>query len=149
MASGERPNAVRRLGNQLRSQAGRWTVFFQSSSKFRRVLRKCPVSVEPLHAGQCWGYAYRKIRGSAALSNHASGTAIDLNAPAHPLGEKGTFTAKQVTAIRRILTFCDGVVRWGGDFHGRKDEMHFEIVQSADDVALIAKKIEVARRHGH
>ena len=107
-------------------------------------------TVEPLHAKQCWGYAYRKIRGSSTtLSNHASGTAIDLNAPAHPLGAKGTFTPKQVAAIRRILAFCDGTVRWGGDFHTRKDEMHFEIVQHTSDVALIAKKIEAARHHDH
>jgi hypothetical protein len=99
-------------------------------------------TVEPLHAGQCWGYAYRKIRGSStALSNHASGTAIDLNAPAHPLGAHGTFSPAEVAAIRRILAFCDHAVRWGGDYHGRKDEMHFEIVGSASDVALVAKKI--------
>jgi hypothetical protein len=102
-------------------------------------------TVEPLHAGQCWGYAYRKIRGATGLSNHASGTAIDLNAPAHPLGAKGTFTRKQIVAIRRILDFCDETVRWGGDYRERKDEMHFEIVRPAEDVALIAKKIEAAR----
>lgn len=41
--------------------------------------------VEPLVAGTCWGYAERKIRGGSALSNHASGTAIDLNAPSSEL----------------------------------------------------------------
>jgi hypothetical protein len=105
-------------------------------------------TVEPLHAHQCWGYAYRKIRGSSSvLSNHASGTAIDLNAPAHPLGARGTLTREKVAAIRRILAFCDGTVRWGGDYRHRKDEMHFEIVRPAADVAVIAKKIEHARHH--
>ncbi|GIF25468.1 hypothetical protein BJ973_003745 [Actinoplanes tereljensis] len=103
-------------------------------------------SVEALHADQCWGYNYRKVRGSeSTLSNHASGTAIDLNAPAHPLGKAGTFNAKQVAAIRKILDFCDGAVRWGGDYRTRKDEMHFELIKDASDVALIAKKIHVAR----
>ena len=101
--------------------------------------------VEALHAGWCWGYAYRKIEGSTALSNHASGTAIDLNAPNHPMGRKGTFSAAKVTAIRKILSFCEGVVRWGGDYASRKDEMHFEIVKSAAEVTRIAKKIRAAQ----
>lgn len=74
-----------------------------------------------------WGYAERPIRGGSELSNHASGTAIDLNAPRHPLGVEGTFSAEQVTRIREILAVTGGVVRWGGDYTGRKDEMHFEI----------------------
>src|SRR5699024_11367681 len=73
-----------------------------------------------------WGYAERKIRGGASLSNHASGTAIDLNAPRHYLGARGTFTKKQVRAIRKILSDVGGVIRWGGDYRNRKDEMHFE-----------------------
>jgi D-alanyl-D-alanine carboxypeptidase len=77
----------------------------------------------------CWGYAERMIRGSTTtLSNHASGTALDLRARTHPLGRSGTYTAVQVAAIRRILADCRGAVRWGGDYHGRKDEMHVEVV---------------------
>jgi len=98
-------------------------------------------TVEPLHAGWCWGYFYKHIEGSTSLSNHASGTAIDLNAPNHPMGAHGTFTAAKVTAIRKILAYCEGVVRWGGDYSGRKDEMHFEIVKGAAEVTRIAKKI--------
>jgi peptidoglycan hydrolase-like protein with peptidoglycan-binding domain len=98
--------------------------------------------VEPLHAGWCWGYNYRKIEGSSSLSNHASGTAIDFNAPNHPMGARVTFSTAKVTAIRKILAYCDGVVRWGGDYSGRKDEMHFEIVKNAAAVAKLAKKIK-------
>jgi murein L,D-transpeptidase YcbB/YkuD len=101
-------------------------------------------TVEPLHAGWCWGYHYKKIEGSRVLSNHASGTAIDLNAPKHPMGRANTFTSAQRAAIRRILDFCEGVVRWGGDYTGRKDDMHFEIVKGARDVARIANKIRNA-----
>ncbi|MGL5830446.1 MAG: M15 family metallopeptidase, partial [Angustibacter sp.] len=51
-----------------------------------------------------WSYAERPIRGSATtLSNHASGTAIDINATQHPLGVRGTWTADQIAAVRRIL----------------------------------------------
>ncbi len=90
--------------------------------------------VGKLHAGTCWGYAHRNIRGSEQLSNHATGTAIDLNADRHPLGTDPhhTFTNAQIAAIHMILAKCtiDGVpvVRWGGDYHGRKDPMHFELL---------------------
>lgn len=84
-------------------------------------------TVEALYSPGCWGHNYREISGSTSLSNHASGTAIDCNAPDHPLGAAGTFSAAQVSAIRTILSRCNGVVRWGGDYSSRKDEMHFEI----------------------
>jgi len=98
--------------------------------------------VEPLRAGTCWGYAYRPISGSNRLSNHASGTAIDCNAPQHPLGARGTFTRAQVAAIRRILAEVGHVVRWGGDYTGRADEMHFEINASPAAVQRIADQIK-------
>lgn len=97
--------------------------------------------VEKLVNPGCWGYFNRPIRGSTVTSNHASGTAIDLNAPKHPLGAQGTFNGKQKTEIRKILDFCAGVVRWGGDYSGRKDEMHFEIVGNSAQVSALAKKI--------
>lgn len=77
-----------------------------------------------------WGYAERPIRGGAELSNHASGTAVDLNAPKHPIGSVGTFTPGQVARILEIISVTGGVVRWGGQYSGRKDEMHFEINDS-------------------
>jgi hypothetical protein len=75
-----------------------------------------------------WGFAYRYVRGySATLSNHASGTAMDLNATSHPLGKTGTFKPWQVVKIRARLLIYRGCLRWGGDYLGRKDEMHTEI----------------------
>jgi len=72
--------------------------------------------VEPIDEGQVdeWGYAYRNVRGSDSdLSNHSSGTAIDLNATKHPLGKSGTFTKKQEKIIREL---CEKYgLRWGGD----------------------------------
>ncbi len=95
-------------------------------------------TVEALYSPGCWGHNYREISGSTSLSNHASGTAIDCNAPDHPLGAAGTFSAAQVSAIRTILTRCNGVVRWGGDYSSRKDEMHFEINVAPGDSRLPA-----------
>lgn len=94
--------------------------------------------VEPLVDGWNWGYAYRVISGSTTVSNHGSGTAIDCNAPRHPLGASGTFSSTQVSRIRSILTYCNGVVRWGGDYSTRKDEMHFEINVRPGDPKLAA-----------
>lgn len=86
-----------------------------------------------------WGYAYREIRGGGAYSNHASATAEDLNAPKHPLGAVNTFGRIQRFKIRRMLKRrYKGVVRWGGDFNGRKDEMHFEIVGTHAEVRAVA-----------
>jgi len=97
--------------------------------------------VEALHAGWCWGYSYRDVRGSTDLSNHSGGYALDFNAPNHPLGKAGTFSAAQVNAIKAIVAETNGVVRWGGSYSGRKDEMHFEIVGNAASVKTVADRI--------
>lgn len=107
--------------------------------------------VEPLRAPDgvldCWGYAERTIRGSATeLSNHASGTALDFRARAHPLGTdpRANFTAGQIAAIRRIVADSRGALRWGGDYSGRKDGMHIEINASPEAcvVALPLVRLE-------
>jgi hypothetical protein len=91
-----------------------------------------------------WGYAERPIRGGVALSNHASGTAIDLNADHHPLGTapSKTFSAQQIAEIHEIIEQTGFLVRWGGDYSGRKDPMHFEIdngVSAAECAARLTK----------
>lgn len=110
---------------------------------FRYLAEEYHRTVEPLHAGWCWGYFYKPIEGSTTLSNHASGTALDFNAPDHGMGSRGTFDNRQVTRIRAILAYLEGVIRWGGDYVGRADEMHFEINANASEVALakVAAKI--------
>lgn len=108
------------------------------------VARRFDREVEALVKGWCWGHSYRVISGSTSLSNHSSGTAIDLNAPRHPLGKAGTFSTAQRTRIHSIVSACNGVVRWGGDYSGRKDEMHFEINVRPGDARLAA----LARRIG-
>jgi hypothetical protein len=96
--------------------------------------------IEPLEGGALddWGYCYRDVRGvRGKLSNHSSGTAIDLNASKHPLGKVGTFDAAKVPMIRALAKKYG--LTWGGDWT-RKDEMHFEIALSPEKVrALITK----------
>lgn len=90
-----------------------------------------------------WGYAERPIRGSTTtLSNHASGTAEDLNATQHPLGVVGTWSAAQRIKINNMLNKLGGTVRWGDNYTGRKDGMHFEI--NVPPTAAGLKKINAA-----
>ena len=88
-----------------------------------------------------WGYCYRDIRGNVGkLSNHSSGTAIDLNATKHPLGKVGTFPNEKVPMIRALAKKY-GLI-WGGDYRNRKDEMHFEISLPPAKVAALIEKLE-------
>jgi hypothetical protein len=94
--------------------------------------RRWHAEVEPLVWPGCWGYAERPIRGSTTvLSNHASGTAIDLNAPKHPLAADPAASLKpaQIAAVRKIIDESDGCLRWGGDYTGRRDGMHTEVIK--------------------
>jgi hypothetical protein len=118
-----------------------------------KVKVRCAKAVAPLIAGFCkefheliepidegklddWGYAFRMVRGSTDnLSNHSSGTAIDLNATQHPLGKSGTFPAEKVAMIRALAKKYG--LKWGGDYRNRKDEMHFEIELSEAKVAAL------------
>jgi hypothetical protein len=89
-------------------------ILIRAAARFNR-------DVERLEPGQTWGYNYRCINRGASpprcvVSNHGSGTAIDLNSAYHPDGARGTFTRYQVSAIRSILTTCGPALRWGGDY---------------------------------
>jgi hypothetical protein len=84
--------------------------------------------IEELDGGQLddWGYAFRSVRNVPdKLSNHASGTAVDLNSRVHVLGKVGTFPAEKVPMIRALARKYG--LFWGGDYQKRADEMHFEI----------------------
>ena len=84
--------------------------------------------IEPIDEGvfDDWGYAFRNVRGSSdRLSCHSSGSAVDLNATRHPLGKVGTFPPEKVPMIRALAKKYG--LKWGGDYKGRADEMHFEV----------------------
>lgn len=101
-------------------------------------------NIEPVT--QIGGYNYREIRGkegTGKLSNHSSGTAIDINWDKHPLAAVGTVRADKVEALR--LEAAKRGLRWGGDYRTRKDEMHFEINYAPDAFALQQKALDIAR----
>lgn len=82
------------------------------------------------HPADDWGFYFRPNRNDPnSLSNHSSGTAIDLDATEHPNGVSvmKTYTSRQISEIHKILRELDGVVRWGGDYTHTVDGMHFEI----------------------
>ena len=108
------------------------TVLMYVAGRFNR-------EVEPLLDGQLFGYDYRRnVNNPSVWSNHASGTAIDLNADLHPNTVTNSFTAPKVAAIHRILADCSGVMFWGGDYTHTVDAMHFEINVGPDDPRLPA-----------
>jgi hypothetical protein len=98
--------------------------------------------IEPIDAGALddWGFCYRMVRGTTdKLSTHSSGTAIDLNATKHPLGKVGTFPLAKVPMIRALAKKYG--LTWGGDYQGRKDEMHFEVNVDPVKAASLIKKL--------
>lgn len=99
--------------------------------------------IEPIDQGALddWGYCFRMVRGTTdKLSNHSSGTAIDLNATKHPLGKAGTFETGKVPMIQALAKKYG--LTWGGDYKNRKDEMHFEVAISPEKVEAFIKKLE-------
>jgi hypothetical protein len=105
-------------------------------------LRVEPVVAAGWHQADDWGYSYRpNTNNPTQLSCHASATAFDYNATRHPNGARNTFTTSHVAEIRKILAEVDNVVKWGGDFSGTKDEMHFEICRDAAAVTAVATRI--------
>jgi hypothetical protein len=105
--------------------------------------------VEPLRAPDgvldCWGYAVRLVRGSSTVtSNHASGTALDLRARAHPRGAApaANFTPAQIATIHRIVADCRGALRWGGDYQSApKDGMHLEVTATEAACARVLAQL--------
>jgi hypothetical protein len=95
-----------------------------------------------------WAWASRPIRGSSSISNHASGTAMDLNATKHPMGVKttATFNSGEIHKIHRRLKFYNDCIRWGGDYQSRPDAMHFEIDRGLEAVERRAKSLTDAGR---
>lgn len=100
--------------------------------------------VERLKPGWCWGWFVKVIEGSKTISNHASGTAWDLNAPDNPMGPgttKKSMTSKQIATCHELERESDDVLRWGGDYVSRQDPMHWEIVGSRPAVKKFANKV--------
>ena len=104
-------------------------------------------AIEPIIAGiyDDWGWAYRDVRGYDVLSNHASGTALDLNATQHPLGTH-TLSAGDKALIQKRMKFYSGTLRHGAFYNGRPDEMHVEIDKGLARVEKKARRLSESPR---
>lgn len=102
--------------------------------------------IEPIDEGTFddWAYAYRNVRGTTdKLSCHSSGSAIDLNSLRHPLGKIGTFDSTKVPMIQALAKKYG--LAWGGDYRGRKDEMHFEVQLNPEQAKKLVEKLGLSK----
>jgi hypothetical protein len=67
----------------------------------------------------------RRIAGSNSYSNHSWACAVDLSPGSNGFNMKTTLSQVVISAFK-----AEGW-RWGGDYRGRKDPMHFEAVSPA------------------
>lgn len=132
------PGTDRRV--TLDKDAGR--VLVALAADYHKTVRKIDVGT--------WdegGYNNREARQAAGkASNHASGTAVDLNwseegAMGSAWGKKFFAQAKTKAAIAVLKQRYGRVVQWGGDWRAQ-DFMHWEIkpgTSKADVLALCQK----------
>lgn len=75
-------------------------------------------------------FVARFIRGSrTVLSNHAFGSAFDVNAALNPLGVEPAFPGKPGCVYDLARIAHDHGFYWGGHFSSRRDGMHFEVAE--------------------
>jgi peptidoglycan hydrolase-like protein with peptidoglycan-binding domain len=90
----------------------------------------------------------RLIRGAPLvkdfrkLSNHAFGSAFDINANLNPLGTTPALISQKDSVRLLVPTANDYGFYWGGHFSTRKDGMHFEVAKilNATELAALATK---------
>ena len=95
-----------------------------------------------------WGWNVRPVRGqTSGYSNHASGTAIDLDATRHPIGVSvsRTFSPLQRVRISARIAWYLGCLVWGGVWH-RPDGMHVEIAAPLDRCEKLARRLMNTKR---
>jgi len=69
----------------------------------------------------------RFVRGSRTyLSNHAWGTAFDINVQWNMLGVQPALKGQKGSIRELVMSAYDHGFSWGGHFQGRSDGMHFE-----------------------
>lgn len=91
-----------------------------------------------------WGWADRPIRGAEVPSNHRSGTALDVDATKWPLSVAATayLTVEEIARVHGQLAVYEGAIRWGADYTGRTDPMHFEIDEDEAFCSRIMAKLQ-------
>jgi len=112
-------------------------------------------TVRPIDVGT-WddgGYCDRNARAaSSSKSNHANGTAIDLNwseegALGSAWGKKFFATAKAKLTVRAMKRRYGACIAWGGDWRAL-DYMHWEVKPGVtpDQVAALTLKLKIDKK---
>jgi hypothetical protein len=92
-------------------------------------------------------YTSRFIRCSnKTLSNHAFGTAFDINAGENPLGAQPALPGRKGCVFELVPTAHQFGFYWGGHF-SRRDGMHFEIAKrlSQAEVDQLLERFKAAQ----
>jgi len=81
-----------------------------------------------LHLVNSWdgSFVARKVRGGTSLSNHAFGTAFDINARWNRLGTIPALVGETGSLRELVGTANKHGFFWGGHYRRRLDGMHFE-----------------------
>lgn len=76
-----------------------------------------------------WGGSFvpRLVRGGTSLSNHAFGTAFDINVPWNALGTLPALVGKKGSVRELVPIANEHGFFWGGHYAKRPDGMHFEV----------------------
>lgn len=111
------------------------------------IAKRWNAEVETIRKDWSWGYANRPVRGASVISEHATGTAVDFNAPLHPLGKKNTFSAADQAKIRQIMKDVSHAARWGGEW-SRPDDMHVELIGGNTLIGRVADQIRAGELPG-
>ncbi len=144
------PTGSKRLRKFVIPGAGRTLILRDGSAGFLlvHIALWWHETISPLNHGVWdeWGHAVRPIRGkTTGYSNHASGTAEDLDATEHPRGVaiSRTFKAWQTAKIRLRLRLYSGVLGWGGNYHhaSNVDGMHFELIKGLAAAEKVARRL--------
>lgn len=93
--------------------------------------------VPPLESAGAYNKRY--IANTTTWSNHAWGLAVDYNPGANPYSYNGK-TDFPVAETRALVASLEGM-RWGWDYSGKKDAMHFEWVGSRELAAKVTARL--------
>ena len=112
-----------------------------AAEKFQGLVNDLEASGYNLDPATSGGYNKRFIAGTHTPSNHAFGTAIDINWAKNPRGGSASDIPPD---LARQLAAKHGLV-WGGDWSGKtRDPMHFEVPRPRADATPEAGAVQAA-----
>ena len=126
-ATGTLPETPR-LATVTAPGGAKFQVAATAAERFQGLVNDLEAEGYKLDPSTSGGYNKRFIAGTQTPSNHAYGTAVDVNWSRNPQGG----TSSDIPAdLARRLAAKHGLI-WGGDWSGKtRDPMHFEVPRGA------------------